>query len=101
MKNVLILLTLTIALSGCWLDRFVRQPFPDVPTHLMAAPRAIQTIRPVTEDHPLVLGDPTASGVPLSVVTKTITENYKACTLNNEQLIKLQEWVVEQKSINP
>lgn len=40
-----------------------------------------------------------ASGVKISEVGKTVTENYATCHQNAEQLKSLQEWLVEQQRI--
>jgi hypothetical protein len=45
--------------------------------------------------------DARASEVKLSEATTTIIENYGICNQNSEQLKALQEWVSEQKKINP
>jgi hypothetical protein len=45
--------------------------------------------------------DETASNVKLSEATTTIVTNYGICNQNSEQLKALQEWVSEQKKLNP
>lgn len=45
--------------------------------------------------------DASSSGVALSTATSTIVENYGACIQNAEQLKALQEWIIEQKKLNP
>jgi hypothetical protein len=45
--------------------------------------------------------DETTSNVKLSEATTTIVTNYGICNQNSEQLKALQEWVSEQKKLNP
>lgn len=45
--------------------------------------------------------DASTSDVKLSEATKTIVDNYGICNQNTEQLKALQDWVSEQKKLNP
>ena len=50
---------------------------------------------------PTGAADASASGVALSAATTRVVENYGVCIQNSEQLKALQEWIVEQKKLNP
>lgn len=45
--------------------------------------------------------DASASGIALSTATTTVVENYGICIQNAEQLKALQDWITEQKKLNP
>ena len=45
--------------------------------------------------------DGASSGIALSAVEHTITDNYEICHKVTEQLSALQEWVTKQKELNP
>jgi len=45
--------------------------------------------------------DASASGIKLSQATAVIIDNYGICNQNSEQLKALQDWVSEQKKLNP
>lgn len=90
---------LIIALTGCVSIPPIKYSFPDVPETLMTAPRPLVTVIQSKED--VTINDNTPSEFKLSQILKIITENYKASNLNNEQLRILQDWIRQQKLLNP
>lgn len=101
MKNILSIISMTFMLSGCGLFGPVKTSFPMPSDSLMAAPRELKTIESADATATMNLGDSTPSGIPLSVVTKIVTDNYTTCNLNKEQLLLLQSWVNDQHKLNP
>lgn len=88
-------------LSACSCLSPVKTSFPDLPQDLMKPPVELTTIKPIEESQKIDPKDEAASGKQLSEVTKVITENYKAANLNRAQVIKLQDWLRDQKKLNP
>ena len=90
----------SVLLAGCGLSP-VKSSFPDVPTKLMEKPVEMKTLVPDSELAMYKITDDTASKVSLTVVIKTITDNYKTCNLYKEQVFSLQDWISQQKKLNP
>lgn len=102
MKSIILVLLLTMSLSGCWWTVGpLKNSFPDLPAHLMSEPREMKPIDLTGESLKTALTDTTPSGIPLSQVARTISNNYTTANLNKEQLMLLQQWVREQKKLNP
>lgn len=102
MKNILIMVALTFVLSGCsWFGKgVIKNSFPDLPEKLMEAPAPLKTNRPA--DAPKIeLTDSSPSGIALSTTVELITENYTIANKNKEQLENLQDWLRQQKKLNP
>jgi hypothetical protein len=88
-------------LTACGSMGPVKTSFPDLPPELMKPPVEMATILPIDESQKIAPTDEAASAKKLSEVTKVITSNYKAANLNREQVLKLQDWLREQKKLNP
>jgi hypothetical protein len=100
MKSLL-LIPVVIVLTGCLASSPIKTSFPDVPTKLMVAPAELKTVEPFVQSSVIKIDDVSPSGIPLSVVTKTITDNYKTCNEYKEQIFGLQDWISTQKKLNP
>ena len=99
--KLIIIAAFTLFLSACGSNPSVKNSFPDAPEKLMTKPAALQTVLPKEQLAAIKLDDITASGIQLSAVTKVITNNYTTCNLYQEQIFGLQNWILEQKKLNP
>jgi len=79
-----------------------RQVFiPGRPKQTNDQASSIKTVLPKEQLAAIKLDDANASGIQLSTVTKVITNNYTTCNLYQEQIFGLQNWITEQKKLNP
>ena len=94
-----LILAVALLVSGCS-PLFVTRDFPEVPENLMKAPRPItpmssllpKTVEPTTPNS-------SPSGVTLEDASSLISKNNVSSTLNSEQLIELQQWIIQQRQI--
>jgi len=99
--KIIMIAVLALFLSACGSNPSVKYSFPDAPSKLMTKPAALQTVLPKEQLAAIKLDDANASGIQLSTVTKVITNNYTTCNLYQEQIFGLQNWITEQKKLNP
>ncbi len=99
MKTLLALFLSGILLAGCGGRTSVKSSFPDAPPKLMDPPVMLKTIKPVPSD--IKPSDHTPSSVMLSTLGDIVVDNYTTCNLYREQVIGLQGWITQQKSLNP
>ena len=100
MKTILIAFSLTFILTACGHDP-IKTSFPDLPVNLMKAPDELKTLDLPNAPSVIRTSVDLPSKVTLSTVEKSITDNYKTCNLYKEQIFGLQEWLVNQKKLNP
>lgn len=96
MKSLLII-PLVVILSACGSNPS-KPTFPEPPARLMQTPVELKTILPTKTKLGLV-DKSAASEVPLSAVTKIISDNYTTCNAYKENILGLQEWITVQKAI--
>jgi hypothetical protein len=101
MRNILIIVAMTLLLTGCPNPRVIKNSFPDLPENLMSSPKEMKPIDSTGVSLKTAPTDISPSGIPLSTVAKIISDNYTTCNLNKEQLMLLQQWAREQKKLNP
>ena len=99
MRTIIFALSLAV-LVGC-AGSPVKSPFPDLPVDLMVAPDKLVTLLPNEKADLLKLDDSSPSSIVLSQLGKTLTTNYKTCNVYREQIFGLQNWLLEQKKLNP
>ena len=100
MKKLIIILT-ALVLSACGGTAYVKNPFPNPPQNLMVPPEKLVTLLTDEQLAKLSVDDQKPSDVMLSTVAETITKNYTLAHKLREQIFGLQQWISEQKRLNP
>ena len=71
---------------------------PEPPVKLMEKPVELSTVQDINKSMSIKLNDESPSGIPLSVVIKSVTTNYTTCNAYREQIFGLQEWITKEKA---
>lgn len=91
-------LLIAFALAGCG-GNPVKTSFPDVPEKLMATPNTLLKLS--SDSGSISLSDSSPSKFKLSEISTVISTNYGICAEYKEQIFSLQNWILDQKRLNP
>lgn len=101
MKVILICLFALLITACNSMPVFTNNSFPSAPAELMVPPDELKTLKPISISSVISPTDDKPSDVTLSALTKIITDNYKLSNQFREQIKGLQNWIIEQRKLNP
>jgi len=94
--KLLIALLVLVPLFGCETIP-IKYKFPTPPAQLMVEPVTLAVLDKASVNTDLAaLKDESPSAFQLSVIAKSVTDNYKTCNLYREKILSWQDWAAQQ-----